>query len=235
MLEGTARGRFRISERGRQVLHNNPNKIDNRFLMQFPDFREFRAPSRGEEEGPGPTVDPSQVSQTPEEILAASYQSLRRLLADDLLLWARKLQSSTFERLVVDLLIAMGYAGSKADAGQAVGGSGDGGIDGIINEDRLGLGAIYIQAKRWERNVGRPELQAFAGSLMGVKASKGVFITTSQFSKDAVDYIGNIEKRVVLIDGKRLVELMIDHGIGVTEINSYSVKKVDPDYFGEDE
>ena len=138
-----------------------------------------------------------------------------------------------FESLVVELLLAMGYGGSRADAGQAVGQSGDGGIDGVIKEDKLGLDVVYVQAKRWDRTVGRPDVQAFAGSLDGQRARKGVMITTSQFSQDARDYVGRIEKKIVLLDGSELADLMIEHGIGVTETARYSVCKLDLDYFDE--
>lgn len=138
-----------------------------------------------------------------------------------------------FEQLVVDVLVRMGYGGTRKDAGKAVGKSGDGGIDGIIKEDRLGLGAIYIQAKRWDGTVGRPEVQKFAGALMGHGARKGVFITTSNFSKDAVEYVSNIDRKIVLIDGETLATLMIDHNVGVSTVVSYEIKKVDLDYFSE--
>ncbi len=140
-----------------------------------------------------------------------------------------------FERLVVDLLVRMGYGGSRKDAGRAIGQSGDGGVDGIINEDRLGLDVVYIQAKRWEGTVGRPVVQAFAGSLEGFRAKKGVMITTSSFSKDAMDYVGRIEKKIVLIDGEQLAQYMIDYGVGVAEMVTYTVKRIDLDYFDEEE
>lgn len=139
-----------------------------------------------------------------------------------------------FETLVIDLLVAMGYGGSRKDAGEAVGQSGDGGIDGIIKEDKLGLDAIYIQAKRWDSTVGRPLIQAFAGSLEGQRSRKGVFITTSQFSQEAKEYVNRIEKKIVLIDGEQLAQLMIDYAIGVTEIANYVVKRIDQDYFSEE-
>ena len=139
-----------------------------------------------------------------------------------------------FERLVVDLLVAMGYGGSRQDAGQAVGGSGDDGIDGIIKEDKLGLDFVYVQAKRWENPVSRPTVQAFAGSLEGQRARKGVLITTSKFTRDAEEYVTRIEKRIVLIDGEQLASLMIDHGVGVADVATYQVKRVDADYFDQE-
>jgi restriction system protein len=156
---------------------------------------------------------------------------LRDTLANDILEGVKKSSPTFFEHLVVDLLVAMGYGGSLKDAGQAVGRTGDDGVDGIIKEDRLGLDAVYLQAKRWSAVVGRPDVQKFAGSLEGQRARKGVFITTSQFSKEALDYVNRIEKKIVLIDGEQLSQLMIDFGIGVTEVDTYSVKKLDHDYF----
>ena len=233
LVESTGRAKFRITDRGLEVLRTNPVGINNRFLRQFPEFLEFQTTSRqsnkrdDEEEAEEP-------SQTPEEILESSYQGLRHDLALELLERVKNSLPRFFENLVVDLLVAMGYGGSKADAGQAVGRSGDGGIDGIIKEDRLGLDVVYIQAKRWEGTVGRPVVQAFAGSLEGQRARKGVLITTSQFSQDARDYVTRIEKKIVLIDGEQLAQLMIDHNIGVAEVASYVVKKADLDYFGEE-
>lgn len=156
-------------------------------------------------------------------------------LADDLLEQVKKCTPLFFERLVVELLVAMGYGGSRADAGQAIGKAGDGGIDGIIKEDKLGLDVVCIQAKRWENTVGRPIVQAFAGSMDAFKAKKGVLITTSTFSKDAADYVKQIDKKIVLIDGSRLAELMIDHDIGVTTAHTYTVKRIEQDYFMEEE
>ncbi len=171
---------------------------------------------------------------TPSELLESSYQGLRQALADELLERIEKASPRFFERLVVDLLVAMGYGGSRADAGQAVGRSGDDGIDGIIKEDRLGLDFVYVQAKRWDQAVSRPLVQAFAGSLEGQRARKGVFITTSRFTREAEEYVTRIEKRIVLVDGERLAQLMIDHGVGVADVASYHVKRVDLDYFDEE-
>jgi restriction system protein len=200
--------------------------------MQFSEFAEFRSLSRQNDRQDDNDEEPS---QTPEEILESSYQSLRRALAQELLDRIKRCSSQFFENLVVDLLVAMGYGGSRKDAGQAVGQSSDGGIDGIIKEDRLGLDVVYIQAKRWEGTVGRPVGQAFAGSLEGQRARKGVLITTSQFSQDAKDYVSRIEKKIVLVDGEQLAQLMIDYSIGVNEVTRYTVKKIDLDYFGEEQ
>lgn len=173
------------------------------------------------------------MTQTPQELLELGYQSLQNQLALDLLTLVKKCSPRFFERIVVDLLIAMGYGGSREDAGHAVGQTGDGGIDGIIKEDRLGLDIIYIQAKRWESTVGRPIVQAFAGSLEGMKAKRGVLITSSKFSKEAHEYIRLIEKRIILIDGEQLAQLLLEYNVGVSEAEQYIVKKIDYDYFGE--
>lgn len=230
LVESTGRAKFRITERGLQVLKGNPVGINNRFLQQFPEFLEFQNVSRQSNRRDEEELEPD---QTPEEILELSYQSLRHDLAQELLERVKNSSPRFFENLVVDLLVAMGYGGSRKDAGQAVGQSGDGGIDGIIKEDKLGLDVVYVQAKRWEGTVGRPVVQAFAGSLEGQRARKGVLLTTSQFSQDARDYVSRIEKKIVLIDGEQLAQLMIDHGIGVAEVASYAVKKADLDYFEE--
>lgn len=232
LLESTGRGKFRITERGIEALRHKATRIDNRFLMQFPEFAEFQnRPSQSVIKQNGQAEE---STQTPEELLESNYQNLRRDLAQELLDRIMGCPPKFFETLVVDLLVAMGYGGSRKDAGQAIGQSGDGGIDGIIKEDKLGLDIVYIQAKRWEGTVGRQVVQAFAGSLEGQRARKGVLITTSQFSQGAKDYVNRIEKKIVLIDGEQLAQLMIDHGIGVTQITSYVVSRVDLDYFNND-
>jgi restriction system protein len=229
LLENNGRGVFCITERGRDVLRTKPRRIDIKFLSQFPEFQNFRKRSQI------PTVAEvdEEPEQTPQEILEASYQNLRSELAQDLLQRVKAAPPRFFEQLVVDLLVSMGYGGSRRDAGQAIGQTGDGGIDGIIKEDKLGLDVVYVQAKRWETTVGRPVVQAFAGSLEGQRARKGVLLTTSQFSQDAKEYVSRIEKKIVLIDGEQLAQYMIDYGVGVAEVASYVVKKVDLDYFGE--
>jgi restriction system protein len=235
LLERTGRGRIRITQRGRQVLEKKPEKINVGFLRQFPEFLDFQQGTRrtvSEEDGVEGVIE--ETGATPEETLEASYLNLRRTLAQELLDRVKKCPPKFFERLVVDLLVSMGYGGSRKDAGQAIGQSGDEGIDGIIKEDKLGLDVVYLQAKRWEATVGRPVVQAFAGSLEGQRARKGVLITTSQFSQDAKDYVSRIEKKIILIGGEELAQLMIDHGIGVTELRTYSVRKMDLDYFDEE-
>jgi restriction system protein len=228
LIEIAGWGKVRITERGKNVLQSRPQRIDRKFLRQFPEYaakfnRQETKQAEKEEE----------TDQTPLESIEASYQSIRRELARELIERIKSCSPRFFEQLVVDLLVAMGYGGSRNDAGQAVGQSGDGGIDGIIKEDKLGLDVVYIQAKRWEGSVGRPAVQAFAGSIEGRRARKGVLITTSYFTQDAKQYVQVIEKKIVLIDGDELAQLMIDYGVGVTEVASYTIKKMDSDYFGE--
>jgi len=227
LLANPLRGMVRITEEGKKVLSQKPAKIDNEFLRRYGSFSEFYNRNAIEETA---DVLPDKTA-TPEESLESSYSILHDALSDELLDKVKSCSPSFFEQLVVDLLVAMGYGGSLADAGQAIGRSGDGGIDGIIKEDKLGLDVVCIQAKRWERNVGRPEVQAFAGSMEGIRAKKGVLITTASFSNEAKDYVSNIERKIVLIDGARLTELMIEHDIGVTTARSYVIKKLDFDYF----
>lgn len=232
LLESTGRGKFRITDRGREELRLAPQIISLRYLAKYPELETFRR--RAEPEVADNGVALEEATQTPRELLEASYVLLRKELAEDLLERIKNRPPEFFENLVVDLLVAMGYGGSRKDAGERVGRSGDGGIDGVIKEDRLGLDFIYLQAKRWEGTVGRPVVQAFAGALEEQKARRGVLITTSTFSQDAYRYVGRIEKRIVLIDGEQLTQLMIDYNVGVSEEQSYTVKKIDADYFGEE-
>jgi len=235
LLSDPRRGYLQITERGQDVLHKKPAKIDLQFLRQFPEFLEFQAPNRDDDE---PTMADMQdvSSETPEELLASAYLKLRKQLESDLLASVKSCSPEFFERLVVTLLTAMGYGGSLADAGKAIGKSGDGGIDGVIKEDKLGLDLLFIQAKKWDNNtVGRPEIQKFVGALYGRKAKKGIFITTSTFSREARGYAEGLDSRVILIDGAQLAELMFDHGIGASTANSYMVKRIDSDFFEDDE
>jgi len=239
LLSNAGRSKFCITDRGIRILKENTSYINIKFLKQFPEFAEFRGVN-DKDSKIDEHMDSSQeliekTSQTPQEILETSYQSLRQNLAQGLLERVKNSPPKFFENLVVDLLIAMGYGGSRKDAGQAVGQAGDGGIDGIIKEDKLGLDAIYIQAKRWEGTVGSPTVQGFAGALMGKGARKGVMITTSSFSWQAKDYANNNSHlKIILIDGEQLAQLMIDHDVGVTEESRYIVKKIDLDYFGDE-
>lgn len=231
LIESPRRGIYRITDQGREVLTSNPKRIDLKFLDKFPGHREFRFSSKVENE---PEIIPQVNGLTPEEHIALGYQQIREELAADLLRRIKECAPEFFEQLVIDLLLAMGYGGSRQDAGEAVGRSGDGGIDGIIKEDRLGLDAIYIQAKRWEGIVGRPEIQKFAGALQGQRARKGIFITTSSFTREAREFVSAIDSKIILIGGETLAGLMIDYGIGVTEVASYIVKRIDSDYFGQE-
>ncbi|NLV27902.1 MAG: restriction endonuclease [Methanomicrobiales archaeon] len=233
LVSTPSRGKVRITDRGLSVLKQNPSKIDQNFLKQFPEFLEFQG-FKSENQLKYNEVTVFQESNlTPQEILENSYQDLRNKLAHELLTQVMNSSPEFFERLVVDLLVAMGYGGSRSEAGERVGKSGDDGIDGIIKEDKLGLDIVNIQAKRWQNTVGRPEIQAFVGSLAGNRARKGVFITTSRFSRDAIEYVQRIEQKVVLIDGETLTQMMIDHNVGVSEESRYIVKKIDSDYFEE--
>lgn len=232
LLESTGRGKYRITERGLQVLARNPAQVDINLLMQFPEFQEFRSKSRVEGEANAASAEASQT--TPDEMLQTAYRSMRNELEQELLERVKNCSPRFFERLVVDLLVAMGYGGSRIDAGQAIGQSGDGGIDGIIKEDRLGLDVIYIQAKRWNGSVGRPTVQEFAGALMGKQANKGVLLTTSDFSQHAKSYVQAIQQKIILIDGLQLAQLMFDYNIGATEAEVYVVKKPDLDYFADE-
>ncbi|HBC42155.1 MAG TPA: restriction endonuclease [Pseudanabaena sp.] len=233
LLESGKRGIFYISSRGKEVLDSQPSSINRSFLEKFTEFQEFQNLRSSDEVKLDVSII-EDTDQTPEENFEISYQKLKKELGEKLLEQIKACSPKFFEKLVVDLLLAMGYGGSRKDAGEAVGKSGDGGIDGIIKEDNLGLDLIYIQAKRWEASVGRPAVQAFAGSLEGMKARKGVMITTSQFTKEAREYVKVIEKRIILIDGDKLTQLMIDFGVGVSEIQTYTLQKVDSDYFDED-
>ena len=233
LIQSTRRGFFRITERGLSTVASKPDRVDVKFLEQFPEFVAFRELRHERaEELPGPVDAPSDA--TPEEALDVAYQRLRLDLEVDLLDQVKTASPAFFERLVVELLVRMGYGGTLRDAGQAVGKTGDGGIDGIIKEDRLGLDVIYIQAKRWDATVGRPEIQKFAGALQGHRARKGVFITTSSFSSDALDFVSRIDSKIVLIDGAALAKHMIDHNVGVSASRAYEVKKIDSDYFSEE-
>ena len=237
ILESTRRGFFKITKRGIDLLNQNLQTINDKTLQQFPEFREFV--SRKNKKSvksieKAVTENLVQIINTPEESLETAYQTIRLNLANEILETVKTCTPTFFERLVVELLVAMGYGGTLQDAGKAVGKSGDGGIDGIIKEDRLGLDVIYLQAKRWEGNVSRPEIQKFAGALLGNQARKGVFITTSDFTKEARDYVKTISSNIILINGEELAELMIDYNVGVSVATTYEIKKIDSDYFSEE-
>jgi restriction system protein len=228
VLESPRRSIFRITQRGMDLHKVGHKRIDIRILNQYPEFLEFhKAKSPKEEE-----QEPSR--ETPEETLQKSYESIRGDLVSQIVQRIANNSPQFFERMVTDLMVAMGYGGSRTDAGKSIGGSGDEGIDGIIKEDRLGLDLVYLQAKRWEGTVGRPEVQKFVGALHGKRAKKGVFITTSKFSDDAKNYVETIDPKVILIDGRMLAELMIDYGLGTTTTATFEVKRIDSDYFIEE-
>jgi restriction system protein len=234
LLESTRRGYFKIARRGLEVLAQNPSAINVAFLRQFPEFVEFQA-TRSEPRDNGREATELVNLRTPEESLEVEYQKIRENLASQLLERIKQASPAFFERLVVELLVKMGYGGSRIDAGKAVGRSGDGGIDGIIKEDKLGLDVIYVQAKRWDENtVGRRDVQQFAGALQGQRANKGIFLTTSRFTSEAQDYVSKIGSKIVLIDGEQLAQLMIDHNVGVSPSTIYEIKRIDSDYFTEE-
>jgi restriction system protein len=233
LLESPKRGYFKITDKGMQALSTKPTTINVKFLEQYPEFLEFKTKSNtksttAETDTTLPTED-----RTPQEVIEDAYVTIRSGLASDLLEQIMESSPTFFERLVVDLLVRMGYGGTRQEAGKAVGGSGDEGIDGIINEDRLGLEVVYIQAKRWKSTVGRPEIQKFVGALHGKNARKGIFITTSDFTNGAIQYAEGLSDKVVLIDGDTLANLMIDNGVGVALEEAYEIKRIDFDYFNE--
>ncbi len=232
LLEDTRRSYFRITDKGVAVLAKSPTEINIKFLQQFQEFNDFRKKKDDGEEEQEQTIQ-EETSQTPQELLEYGYQKIKRDLAQELIESVKKASPRFFEQLVVELLLKMGYGGSLKDAGKAIGQSGDGGIDGIIKEDKLGLDVIYIQAKRWENVVGSKEIRNFVGSLVGQKANKGVFITTSGFTKDALEYVKTITHKVILMDGDMLSQLMIENNVGVSSVINYEVKKIDSDYFVE--
>lgn len=235
LIESPRRGVFKITARGLALLDEGPKAIDAKYLARFPEFQEFQKASQSSAESHSAALVASAVETeaTPEEAIESAYQGLRQQLVQELLARILGCSPTFFEHLVVELLVKMGYGGSRRDAGERIGQSGDGGIDGIIKEDRLGLDTIFIQAKRWQGSVGRPEIQKFVGALQGQRARKGVFITTSAYTADAVHYAAQIDTKVVLIDGQTLAGLMIDFDVGVAAAASYTVKRIDSDYFDE--
>lgn len=243
LIETPRRGWYRISPRGKAVLTEHPAGVSKMELMRFPELAQFvaRAPHEYDRIAPAlqntPTTSQPHFgdAKTPDENLVAAYWTLRRAVEAELLEKVLAAEPQFFEELVVKLLVAMGYGGSVEDAGQVIGRSGDGGLDGQIKEDQLGLDVIHIQAKRWKGTVGAREIRDFAGGLDGEQVRKGIFITTSSYSNDAKDYVRKSPKRIVLIDGETLARLMFDHGIGVTTTATYNLKRVDLDFFAEDE
>ncbi len=236
LFDSPKRATFVITQIGLDTLKKNLHRVDAKYLRQFPVFLEFQKASQNDNDTEEETTVIAVSEQTPEESLDKAYQRIRKSLASELLQNVVDLSPTFFERLVVELLVKMGYGGSIKDAGKAIGKSGDEGIDGTIKEDKLGLDIIYVQAKRWRPGnvVGRPELHKFVGALAGQGAKKGIFITTSNYTKEALDYTPKNETKIVLIDGEQLAQLMIDYNLGCTAHQTYELKKIDSDYFGEE-
>ncbi|MGO9436416.1 MAG: restriction endonuclease [Terracidiphilus sp.] len=241
LLESPRRGHYRITERGRQVLASPPPRIDIPFLERYPEYLELGTrkgtrtdPEIGRASIEGTASPVHDATLTPDEQVREGAARVRDSLAAQLLDRVKQAPPVFFERVVIDLLVAMGYGGSHDDAAQVVGKSGDGGIDGIIKEDRLGLESIYVQAKRWDSTVGRPTVQQFAGALHGNRARKGVVITTSNFSREAIEYARGLQTTIVLIDGAQLADHMIEFGVGVSDVETIKLKRLDEDYFGEE-
>jgi restriction system protein len=233
VVETPKRAVYRITNRGQGVLNKKPERVDIKFLEQFQEFKEFRERKKKPHVRDTPPRGNGDVN--PEELFESAYKDLQETLASELLDTIKGCSPEFFERLVIDVLIKMGYGGSRREAGAALGRSGDEGIDGIIKEDKLGLDIIYIQAKRWDKTtVGRPEIQKFAGALLGQAARKGLFITTSRFSREAEDYVKGLDAKIILIDGERLAELMAEYNVGVDTVATYDIKKIDSDYFAEE-
>ena len=241
LLERTRRGYVKITPRGAKLLAENPSAIDDHYLQRFSEFKEFKERATAEEaDSPKSDASPSKKTQpvvTPDEVIRNAYSILEATLRDDLLDKIQQMDPAAFEWLVLRLLHAMGYGGSIKDV-EGVPSGPDGGIDGLIKEDKLGLEAIYIQAKRWEnsKSVGREKIQAFQGALAGVGARKGVFMTTSSFTKQARVYVERLrDSKIVLIDGQELAQLMIEYDVGVSIHETFNLKRIDEDFFNEAE
>ncbi len=237
LIESTRHGYFRVTQRGRELLAEGLHRIDNSILARFPEFVEWRQRNSTESRPVESQPEPASAldEDSPEDQIAAGYRKIQSGLAADLVDRIRNLPPPFFERLIVDLLVAMGYGGGRAEAGRALGGSGDGGVDGVINEDALGLDVVYVQAKRYAEGNSVPAsaVRDFVGSLEGFRASKGVFVTTSTFPESALEFSQKVSKRVVLIDGKELARLMIKYKIGVRTKDIYEVNAINEDYFSE--
>ena len=233
LLEAVRQGVFRISPRGKEALLKTSEKINVEYLLQFKEFADFRQRKRIEETDRSNDLGEANNLLTPEESLETEFKKFRQELEAEILQTLKSCSPGLFERIVVDVLVRMGYGGNRQDAGQAIGRSGDGGIDGLIKEDRLGLDTIYIQAKKWEGTVSRPEVQKFAGALQGMRARKGILISTSSFTKEAMEYVSHLENKIVLIDGVTLAKFMVDFNVGVSLLMNYETKKIDLDYFEE--
>ena len=229
LLEAPKRGYFRLTPRGSEILKQAPGKVDNKLLSQFDEFKAFQGKKK--------TLEKQEITshETPLESISSFYDQFREALAFDLLDRVKKCSPQFFERLVIQVLLKMGYGGSLKDAGSAIGKTGDGGIDGVIREDKLGLDNIYVQAKRWtDKTVGSPDIDQFAGALSKKKATKGIFITTSTFTKDALASLKDYSCRIVIIDGPQLAAYMIDYGVGVSVMDVFELKKIESDFFEEE-
>ncbi len=240
LLTSPSRNRHVITAAGRDLLASGVTRIDMKALERFPAYvawKEKETTAETQQTQPATQTGESAVIQTPEERIERDFADIQASLTDDLLSAVQGMTPKQFEQLIVDLLLKMGYGGGDRSMGERIGKSGDGGIDGIINEDALGLDAVYVQAKRYapDSNVGRPALQAFVGSLTGEGANKGVFVTTSDFSREARDYLNKVQHRIVLINGERLARLMIQHEVGVRARRSFVIRSVDEDYFADPE
>ena len=232
LISSPRRAYNQITEDGIEVLRKEPNRVDNRFLSRFEQFRQFQEDNRRSTEANSEETTGAS-EKTPEEIIGIQSEIISASLVNDLLEQIRSMEPDVFEQLVVDLLLAMGYGGTAEDAGRAIGQSNDGGVDGVILEDVLGLDTIYIQAKRWKNTVPIKEVRDFAGALMSKRSHKGVFITTSEFPSSADEFVRSIDRKIILIDGKRLANLMLKFGLGVTTIRTIEIKEIDSDYFNE--
>jgi restriction system protein len=231
LLVSPRRAKFVITEQGLRILASKPKRIDIKFLRELPDFKGWYLRSSKKDNSNIKQEEDIETGKTPEELLGYSFNQLKNELAAELIEKIKNCSAGFFEWLVIDLLIKMGYGGSKKEAGKIVGKSGDGGIDGIIKEDKLGLDTIYVQAKKWDATVPIGHVRDFAGSLLSKKSKKGIFISTSNYPKGAYDFVSSIEPKIILIDGKELAELMIEYNVGVTTKNCYEVKRMDSDYF----
>ncbi|MFT7413655.1 MAG: restriction system protein [Methylophagaceae bacterium] len=236
LLEKRQRGIYAITERGRDVYSTDIDKLSRQYLSRYPEYAEYLSPNKKDDASEPEIISIESSTLTPQERIEKAYRELHQILKAELMERILSCSPEFFEKLIIDLMIGMGYGGSLKEAAEHVGKSNDGGIDGVINEDRLGLDRIYLQAKRYasQNTVGRPELQGFAGSLLGRGANKGVFVTTSSFTKGAMDYVENLPQRIVLVDGDELTTLMIKYGVGVRMEQRFELMKADEDYYIED-
>ncbi len=233
LINNPKRGIFVITKAGRDLLATKPEKINLKVLNTYEAYQQFRSKHKPKQKPEEIEPENEEEIKTPEEQIEEAYETIRDSLAEQILEQLKGASSTFFEKVVVEVLVKMGYGGTRKDAGQAIGSSGDEGIDGIIKEDRLGLDIIYIQAKKWEKTVSRPEVQKFAGALQGKRARKGIFITTSEFSKGAYEYVATIDSKIILVDGKGLAQMMMDFNVGVSTEATYELKKIDSDYYAE--